>query len=77
MGWFYGFKLHLVINDKGEILSFYLTTGNIDDKNIKVIEDLTKDLFGKLFGDRGYISRKLFDILYSKGVQLITNLKGI
>ena len=75
MGWFYGFKLHLVINDKGEILSFYLTPGNTDDRNVKVIEDLAKDLFGKLFGDRGYISQKLFDILYPKGVQLITNLK--
>lgn len=74
-GWFYGFKLHLVVNDKGEILSFYLTPGNIDDRNPKIIEQLTKELFGKLFGDKGYLSQKISDILYSKGIQLITKLK--
>lgn len=74
-GWFYGFKLHLVINDKGEILSFYLTPGNVDDRNIEVIEQLSKELYGKLFGDKGYLSKKISDILYSKGVQLITKLK--
>lgn len=74
-GWFYGFKLHLVINDKGDILSFYLTTGNVDDRNEKVLEHLTKELFGKLFGDRGYISQKIHDILYPKGIHLITKVK--
>ncbi len=74
-GWFYGFKLHLVVNDKGEILSFYLTPGNVDDRNPDVIEALTKELFGKLFGDKGYLSQKISDILYSKGIQLITKLK--
>jgi hypothetical protein len=51
IGWFYGFKLHLIINDKGEILSFYLTKGNVDDRN-KVMQSLTIDIFGKLFGDK-------------------------
>jgi hypothetical protein len=74
-GWFYGFKLHLVINDKGEILSFYLTPGNVDDRDLKVIEPLAKELFGKLFGDKGYLSNKISDILFSKGIQLITKLK--
>ncbi len=74
-GWFYGFKLHLVINDKGEILSFYLTPGNVDDRNPKVIESLAKELFGKLFGDKGYLSKKISNILFSKGIQLITKLK--
>ncbi|OAA86920.1 IS982 family transposase [Clostridium ljungdahlii] len=74
-GWFYGFKLHLVVSDIGEVLSFYLTPGNVDDRNETVLENLTKELFGKLFGDRGYISQKLYDILYFKGVQLITKLK--
>lgn len=74
-GWFYGFKLHLVINDKGEILSFYLTSGNVDDRDLKTIKTLTKDLFGKLFGDKGYLSQKVSEILYSQGVQLITKLK--
>lgn len=54
-GWFYGFKLHLVINDKGEILSFCLTSGNVDDRNLDVISHLTKEIYGKLFADRGYL----------------------
>lgn len=55
IGWFYGFKLHLVINDRGEILSFCLTPGNVDDRNRKVMAHLTKSLFGKLFADKGYV----------------------
>lgn len=76
MGWFYGFKLHLVVNDKGEIVSFCLTTGNVDDRNESVIELLSKDLFGKLFGDRGYISKKLFQFLYNNGIQLFTKIES-
>lgn len=76
MGWFYGFKLHLVVNDKGEIVSFCLTTGNVDDRNESVIELLSKDLFGKLFGDRGYISKKLFELLYNNGIQLFTKIRS-
>ncbi len=53
-GWFYGFKLHLVINDKGELLSFCLTAGNVDDRNPDVIDKLSKELFGKLFADSLY-----------------------
>jgi len=74
-GWFYGFKLHLVINEYGEIISFALTPGNVDDRNPKIIERLTKSLWGKLFGDRGYLSAKLAQELYSKGIQLFTRLK--
>lgn len=74
-GWFYGFKLHLVINDRGEILSFFLTPGDIDDRDPKVIDILTKDLFGKLFGDKGYLSQPLFEKLYEKGIKLITKLR--
>ncbi|RMC93974.1 IS982 family transposase [Clostridium autoethanogenum] len=74
-GWFYGFKLHLVVNDKGEILSFYLTPGNVDDRDLNVIKNLTKELFGKLFGDRGYLSQKISDILYPKGIHLIIKLR--
>ncbi len=75
IGWFYGFKLHLIINDKGEILSFYLTKGNVDDRNIKVMQSLTEDIFGKLFGDKGYISKALSDLLFADGIQLITKVK--
>jgi len=75
MGWFYGFKLHLVINDKGEILSFYLSKANVDDRNAKAITKLTQNLFGKLFGDKGYISKALTDLLFGNGISLITAVK--
>jgi hypothetical protein len=54
-GWFYGFKLHLVINHQGEVVAFCITPGNIADNNECVLIKLTKKLFGKLFGDRGYL----------------------
>jgi hypothetical protein len=57
MGWFSGFKLRLVINDAGEILSSFLTAGNVDDRNGSVVEQLCQGITGKLFGDRG-ISQK-------------------
>ena len=80
LGWFFGFKLHLVINDKGEILGFHLTTANVDDRDIKVMQSITRDIFGKLFGDKGYISKALADLLFQDGIQLITkvrkNMKG-
>ena len=75
MGWFYGFKLHLVVNDKGELLSFVLTPGNVDDRNREVIKKLTKKIYGKLFGDRGYISQELFEELLEDGIKLITKLR--
>lgn len=75
MGWFFGFKLHLIINDKGEILSFYLTKGNVDDRNAKAITRMTKEIFGKLFGDKGYISKALSDMLFGNGIQLITAVR--
>jgi hypothetical protein len=71
--WFYGFKLHLIINDQGELLSFYLTPGNVDDR--KPVPKLAKDLFGKLFGDRGYVSQELQELLREQGVELITRIK--
>ena len=75
MGWFYGFKLHLVCNEKGELLSFYLTKGNVDDRNPAHIKRLTKELFGKLFGDKGYLSKALWQMLFADGIQLFTKLK--
>jgi hypothetical protein len=72
IGWFYGFKLHLIINDKGEILSFYLTKGNVDDRNVKLMTSMTEQIFGKLFGDKGYISKALADLLWGNGIQMIT-----
>jgi hypothetical protein len=81
IGYFFGFKLHLIINDKGEILSFYLTKGNVDDRNIKLMTTMTENIFGKLFGDKGYISKALADLLWGNGIQMITkarkNMKGL
>ncbi len=73
MGWFFGFKLHIVINHLGELLSFTLTPRNVDDR--KPVIGLCKGLVGKLFGDKGYISSDLFKKLLKKGVKLITNVK--
>lgn len=71
--WFFGFKLHLVINDRGELLNVRLTPGNTDDR--RPVPELVKGLFGKLFGDKGYVSQPLFETLYNEGVQLVTKLK--
>ena len=73
-GWFFGFKLHLVVNDRGEILRFCLTPGNVDDR--KPVPHLAKKLFGKLFGDKGYISQPLTQSLRDMfDLQLITKLR--
>jgi hypothetical protein len=73
VGFFYGFKLHLVINDVGQILAFRLTPANVSDR--VPVPALTKDLFGKLIGDRGYISSQLFELLFEQGLQLITKIR--
>lgn len=76
VGWFYGFKIHLTINESGEILNFFLTPGNVADNNEEVLMSTTKDLFGKIFGDKGYIiNTDLFEKLYSKGKQLVTKVR--
>jgi Transposase DDE domain len=77
VGWFYGLKLHLVINSQGEIIAFYITSGNVVDNNAKVLVKLTKKLFGKVFGDRGYLTNEsLFRKLYSNGVQMVTKIRA-
>lgn len=73
-GWFYGFKLHLIINEKGEILAFQLTPGNVSD--VSVVELLSKDIIGKLFGDKGYISSELTKNLLNRGLELFTTIRS-
>ena len=74
-GWFFGFKLHLVINDRGELLNTLLTPGNVDDR--KPVPKLVRKLFGKVFGDKGYISQPLYDLLRQTfGIQLVTKLRS-
>ena len=72
-GWFYGFKIHLVVSDCGEILAWQITLGNVDDR--KPVPALSKRLWGKLFGDKGYISQELSELLRADKVQLITKVK--
>jgi DDE family transposase len=75
MGWFFGFKVHLIVNDVGELLAFSLTPGNIDDR--KPVPALVEGrIIGLLFGDRGYISVDLAEKLREYGVQLITRLRS-
>jgi transposase len=73
-GWFFGFKLHVVFSDQGELLDFMLTAGNVHD--LKSLPRLAQRLFGKLFGDKGYLSASMFRALFeSYGVQLVTKLR--
>ncbi|MFI3262935.1 MAG: IS982 family transposase [Rikenellaceae bacterium] len=76
MGWFYGFKLHLVCNDKGELIDFCITKGNVDDRNPEVFKVLSKKLFGDLYADKGYISKDLFENLFSDGIHIVTGIKS-
>jgi hypothetical protein len=72
-GWFYGFKLHLIVSDTGEVLAWQISAGNVDDR--KPVLNMTKRMWGKLFGDKGYLSKKLSDLLGEQNVQLITKLR--
>ena len=72
-GWFLGFKLHLVINEKGQLHGIEITPGNVDDR--VPVPKLTKDLIGLLLADRGYIKQPLFAELYNRGLKLVTNLR--
>jgi len=76
VGYFYGFKLHIVINDKGEILNFMITPGNVDDreplKNQKFIEKIK----GNLYGDKGYVSKALTELLFIDGLHLVTGIRN-
>jgi hypothetical protein len=73
MGWFFGFKLHLAVNDRGDLLACCLTPGNVDDRT--PVPRLVKRLRGKLFGDRGYVSAPLTHLLFEQGLHLITRLR--
>ena len=76
MGWYYGFKLHLICNEKGELLNFMLTRANVDDRNPEVFNRLSNDVFGKLYADKGYISKDLFAKLFNDDIQLVTGLRS-
>ncbi|MDR1623453.1 MAG: IS982 family transposase [Tannerellaceae bacterium] len=76
LGWFFGFKLHIIINDKGEILSFVITQGNVDDRQPLSMESFIHNVSGKLYADRGYISQKLADILFVDGIHFVAKMRN-
>ncbi len=73
LGWFYGFKLHLIVSDCGELLGWQVTPGNIDDR--RPVPKLAQRLFGKLLGDLGYLSEPLKIVLREQNLELITKVK--
>ncbi|MGY4386558.1 hypothetical protein ACVWYN_003613 [Pedobacter sp. UYP24] len=76
MGYFFGFKLHLIVNDKGEILNFVITQGNVDDRQPLKNERFVQSIKGKLYGDKGYLSKELTNMLFVDGLHLITNIRN-
>lgn len=73
-GWFYGFKMHLVINDQGEIINWTITPGNVADNNPALLQKLLTGLQGICLGDKGYYTT-LFDWFYSQRLQLLVKPK--
>jgi|TARA_R110002126_G_scaffold11410_1_gene51359 hypothetical protein len=76
MGWFYGFKLHIVINDKGELLDFVITQANEDDRAPLKEGKVLKKIFGSLYADKGYISKDLVEMLFDQGLHLVTGIRN-
>ncbi len=73
-GWFYGLKLHLVINNLGQVTNFLFTAANFADNNKDVLRTLFKDLQGHCYGDKGYIT-KLFEYFFTNGLRLVTKVR--
>ncbi len=77
MGFFYGFKGHIVVNSKCEIIDFQITTGNIADNDENVLQALCKNVFGKVYGDKGYIlNAEKFENLFNRGVQFVSKIRN-
>jgi hypothetical protein len=76
-GWFYGFKVHVIINGNGEILDFTITPGNVADNNVKVIERIMKNIHGNVYGDKGYLlNPDLLQKLICKGIHVFTKVRS-
>ena len=74
IGKFFGMKLHLVLNNQGELIAFKLTSGNVHD--IKAVDTITKDLHGMIFGDKGYVGKKVAETLLERGLRLVTKVRS-
>lgn len=73
MGWFYGLKLHVIFNQKGDIVAVKITPGNTDDR--KALRQMLKGIQGKIYADKGYIGKDIFAELWQKGIHLITGIR--
>ena len=70
-GWYYGFKLHIIINDFMEIVAVKFTDASMHD--IEVLDEhMVRGLYGWLVGDKGYISKKKSQELFQRGIKLLT-----
>ncbi len=76
MGWFYGFKLHIAVNDKGELLDFIITQANVDDRTPIKQDNFLKKIFGSLYADKGYLSKELAALLFDQGLHLVTGIRS-
>ncbi len=76
MGWFYGFKLHIVVNHKGELLDFIITQANVDDRTPIKQDNFLKKVFGSLYADKGYLSKELTALLFDQGLHLVTGIRN-
>jgi len=74
MGFFFGFKLHLITNEVGQIVDFQITQANVDDRT-PLKNNLLKKIWGKLYGDKGYVSKKLTQTLFNDGIHLVTGIR--
>lgn len=72
-GWFFGFKLHLIVNNLCKIMNFILTPGRVNNRF--PVKSLCKNLIGKIFANKGYVSKELFEKLMERGIELITHIK--
>lgn len=73
MGWFYGFKLHLIMNHQGGIVAAKIPPANVHDT--KPVADMVFSPMDKLYADKGYISKALSSDLLEKGITLVTNVR--
>ena len=73
-GWFFGFKLHIIIDHMGNLMNVKITKGNTDDRT--PVLSMTEGMRGFLFADKGYISKELFLKLIARVLKLVTAIKG-
>jgi len=75
MGYFYGFKLHIIVNEMGQIIDFQITQANVDDRSPLKNGNLLQKIWGKLYGDKGYVSKTLAELLFADGIHFVTGIR--